>query len=115
MFRVKRERFEDLVVEALDSLPAQFATAIENVAVIVEDRSPGNSLFGLYQGVPLTRRGPSSYSGVMPDRITLYQETICSVCSSEAEVIALVRKTVIHEIGHYFGISDPKLKELGWG
>lgn len=114
MFIVDREHFEELVADALDSLPPELGAAMENVAVVVEDRAARGSLFGLYQGVPLTRRGPSSYSGVMPDRITLYQETICAVSSSESEVVAQVRKTVIHEVAHHFGIDDPRLKELGW-
>ena len=115
MFAISRERFEQLVADALDSLPPELGSAMENVAVLVEDRAEGASLFGLYQGIPLTKRGPESYKGVMPDRITLYQETICSVCSSEAEVVAQVTKTVIHEVAHHFGISDRRLDELGWG
>jgi predicted Zn-dependent protease with MMP-like domain len=114
VFSVTRERFEQLVADALDSLPPELGVAIENVAVLIEDHATGRSLFGLYEGVPLTHRGPESYSGVMPDRITLYQQTICSVCSSEEEVAAQVRKTVIHEIAHHFGITDPRLEELGW-
>jgi predicted Zn-dependent protease with MMP-like domain len=62
----------------------------------------------------LTRRGLGSYSGVMPDRITLYQKTICSRCDSEDDVRTQIRKTVIHEVAHHFGISDPRLEELGW-
>jgi predicted Zn-dependent protease with MMP-like domain len=115
MFVVSRERFEELVADALDSLPPELGTEMENVAVLVEDRAKGRALFGLYQGIPLTKRGPGSYSGVMPDRITLYQDEICEVCSTEAEVVAMVRKTVIHEVAHHFGISDPRLDELGWG
>jgi predicted Zn-dependent protease with MMP-like domain len=115
MFVVSRERFEQLVADALDSLPPDLGKEMENVAVLVEDHSPGHRLFGLYEGIPLTQRGPESYLGVMPDRITLYQEEICSVCSTEPEVIEQVRKTVIHEVAHHFGISDPRLKELGWG
>ncbi len=114
MFLVSRERFEQLVADALDSLPPELGEAMENVALLVEDRSEGRSLFGLYEGIPLTRRGPQSYAGVMPDRITLYQEEICSVCSTEEEVVSQVRKTVIHEVAHHFGISDPRLDELGW-
>jgi predicted Zn-dependent protease with MMP-like domain len=87
---------------------------MENVAVIVEDQARGRSLFGLYEGVPLTQRGPMSYSGVMPDRITLYQSTICQYCHDEIDVRRQVRKTVIHEVAHHFGISDPRLEELGW-
>jgi predicted Zn-dependent protease with MMP-like domain len=114
MFEVTRQRFEELVADALDSLPPDLGQEMDNVAVLVEDRAAGQSLFGLYQGIPLTSRGPVSYGGVMPDRITIYQETICSVCSSEAEVVAQVRKTIIHEVAHHFGISDPRLEELGW-
>jgi predicted Zn-dependent protease with MMP-like domain len=114
VFKVSRQRFEELVADALDSLPPDLGNAMENVAVLVEGQSPTGSLFGLYQGIPLTRRGPSSYSGVMPDRITLYQEAICAVCSSEAEVVDQVRRTIVHEVAHHFGIDDPRLEELGW-
>jgi predicted Zn-dependent protease with MMP-like domain len=114
VFSVTRERFEQLVADALDSLPPELGAEMDNVAVLVEARAPGRSLFGLYEGIPLTRRGPSSYSGAMPDRITLYQETICSVCANESQVVAQVRKTVIHEVAHHFGISDARLTELGW-
>jgi predicted Zn-dependent protease with MMP-like domain len=114
MFAVSRKHFEQLVADALDSLPPSLGDAMDNVAVTVEDHSQGRRLFGLYEGIPLTQRGPESYAGVMPDRITLYQEEICSVCSSEAEVVAKVRMTVIHEVAHHFGISDPRLEELGW-
>ena len=74
----------------------------------------GENLFGLYESFPLTKLGPNSYSGVMPDRITLYQTTICRCCSNEDEEKARIRKTVIHEVAHHFGISDPRLEELGW-
>jgi predicted Zn-dependent protease with MMP-like domain len=114
MYVVTNERFEELADEALASLPAELASQMENVAIIVEDEAPGRNLFGLYEGVPLTKRGPMSYSGVMPDRITLYQSAICRVCFSEEDVRAQVRKTVVHEIAHHFGISDPRLEEMGW-
>lgn len=114
MFEISNERFEELTSEALDSLPPELAAHIENLAVIVDDQAKGRPLFGLYEGIPLTKRGPISYSAVMPDRITLYQTTICRDCTSEEEVRAQIRKTVIHEVGHHFGISDPRLEELGW-
>lgn len=114
MFVVSRERFEQLVADALDALPPELGKEMENVVVLVEDKAVGRSLFGLYEGIPLTRRGPSSYSGVMPDRITLYQESICGVCSSEEQVVSQVRRTVIHEVAHHFGVSDRRLEELGW-
>jgi predicted Zn-dependent protease with MMP-like domain len=82
--------------------------------ILVEDESTGRSLFGLYEGIPLTNRGLRSYSGVMPDRITLFQTTICQICESEDDVRIQVRKTVIHEVAHHFGIDDARLDELGW-
>lgn len=114
MFEISNERFEELATEALASLPEELSSQIENLAIMVEDEAPGRSLFGLYEGIPLTRRGPMSYNGVMPDRITLYQRTICSRCNSEDEVKVQIQKTVIHEVAHHFGISDPRLEELGW-
>jgi len=110
---VTREAFESMVADALDSLPPELGSKIDNVVVTVESVAPGRPLFGLYQGIPLTRR-LNAYSGTMPDRITIYQDTICSVCSTPEEVVAQVRKTVIHEVAHHFGISDPRLSELGW-
>jgi predicted Zn-dependent protease with MMP-like domain len=103
-----------LASEALDSLPDELAVHIDNLVVVVDDQAKGRSLFGLYEGVPLTKRGPMSYSAVLPDRITLYQATICRYCNSEEEVRAQIRKTVLHEVAHHFGISDPRLHELGW-
>lgn len=114
MFEITDERFEQLAGEALATLPSELASQIENLAIVVEDEAPGRDLFGLYEGVPLTKRGPISYSAVMPDRITLYQRAICRHCSNEDEVKEQVRKTVIHEVAHHFGISDPRLEELGW-
>jgi predicted Zn-dependent protease with MMP-like domain len=110
---VDPERFEQMVGAALDSLPKEFADLIKNVAVVVEHEPGPRGLLGLYQGVPLTSR-TSSYAGVLPDKITIYQRAICAICDSEAEVVDQVRRTVIHEVGHYFGISDARLRELGW-
>jgi predicted Zn-dependent protease with MMP-like domain len=114
VFEISNERFEELAAQALDSLPPELAVHIENLVVIVEDQAVGRPLYGLYEGVPLTRRGPSTYNAVLPDRITLYQSTICRSCHNEAEVRDQIRKTVIHEVAHHFGISDPRLEELGW-
>ncbi len=86
---------------------------MRNVAVTVEPDGGPPGLLGLYQGVPLTSR-TSHYSGVFPDRITIYRDAICAICSTEAEVVEQVRRTVIHEIGHHFGIGDARLHELGW-
>ena len=114
MFAVTAERFDELVQDALEELPEQLAGAVENVVVVVEDHAVERNLFGLYEGVPLTKRGPLSYSGAFPDRITIYQETISEHCNTEAELVSQVRKTVLHEFAHHFGISDPRLEELGW-
>lgn len=111
MFEVTREEFESFVDDALDSIPEDFANKIVNVAFLVEDDAEGGNLFGLYVGVPLTHR--SGRSGSMPDRITIYQHAICRACWTEDQVREQVRQTVLHEIGHYFGIDDPRLRELG--
>ena len=77
VFTISNERFEQIASDALASLPRELAEQIDNVAIIVEQEAPSRSLFGLYEGIPLTKRGPISYAVVMPDRITLYQKTIC--------------------------------------
>ena len=107
-------RFEEMVATALESLPAEFKDRIANVAVTVEHGPGPRGLLGLYEGVPLTNRTATGYAGVLPDRITIYQREICARCDTEDEVVEQVRRTVIHEVGHYFGISDERLRELGW-
>ena len=113
MVDVPRERFEELVADALDGIPEALGEYMDNVAVFVEERAPERGLLGLYQGVPLTARG-ISYSGTMPDRISIYRRTICAISNSEQEVVDQVRRTVVHEVAHHFGIDDPRLRELGW-
>jgi predicted Zn-dependent protease with MMP-like domain len=109
------ERFEELVGEALDSIPDALAARMENVAVFVEDRSRVRGLLGLYQGVPLTARGNHyGIGGGTPDRITISREAILARCRTEADVVREVRVTVVHEVGHHFGIDDDRLRELGW-
>ena len=107
------EQFEGLVADALDGIPPDLFRAMENVAVLVDAVSPPGPLLGLYEGVPLTRRG--HYSAAMPDRITIFMATICGACQSDQEVVNLVRRTVVHEVGHHFGIGEARLKDLGWG
>ena len=113
------KRFRELVGEALDSLPSAFARKLDNVAITVEDfpteeqrrklnLPPWAILFGLYEGVPQTDRG--NYSGVIPDKITIFKDSIEKVSRTEDEVRVQVRATVIHEIGHHFGLSDKDLK-----
>jgi predicted Zn-dependent protease with MMP-like domain len=86
---------------------------MRNVAVTVEHGAGPPGLLGLYEGVPLTSR-TTRYAGVLPDRITIYQRAICAICTTENEVVEQVRRTVIHEVGHHFGIGDERLDELGW-
>jgi len=102
-----------MVATALDELPEELGRLMRNVAVTVEHNPGPPGLLGLYQGVPLTNR-TSQYAGVLPDRITIYRLAICRVCRTEDEVREQVRRTVIHEVGHHFGIDDDRLRELGW-
>jgi predicted Zn-dependent protease with MMP-like domain len=111
---VSAERFDELVREALAELPPDLAKAMENVVILVEESAKGRPLYGLYEGIPLTKRGPMSYYGAVPDRITIFQDTISASARDEEDLKKRVRKTVLHEVGHHFGISDPRLKELGW-
>ena len=119
--RVTPEAFEQLVADALDGLPAELGEVMDNVAVLVQDwptseqlRGSGGTLLGLYEGIALTDRSPLSYTGAMPDRITIFQGPICAHAATEDALVELVRTTVIHEIAHHFGISDERLDELGW-
>ncbi len=120
---IGRREFEDLVADALDSIPEHLGNRMDNVAVTVAQwptprqlgpGSPGRTLLGLYEGVDLTRRSPLSYGATMPDRITIFQGPISAMARDQADLSALVRTTVIHEVAHHFGISDARLAELGW-
>jgi predicted Zn-dependent protease with MMP-like domain len=113
VIEVDPARFEEMVVSALDGLPEGLGRMMDNVAVTVEHRPGPPGLLGLYQGVPLTSR-TTGYAGVLPDRITIYRQAICAVCQTEQEVADQVRRTVIHEVAHHFGIDDERLRELGW-
>ena len=114
MLEVSEERFEELVADGLDAVPDEIARLMDNVVVTVEEgRRP--DLMGLYEGVPLTERDDSYGLMAMPDRITISRRAILAACHPEAEVVGEVRTTVIHEVGHHFGIDDDRLHELGWG
>jgi Uncharacterized protein conserved in bacteria len=110
---VSRERFEELVAEALDTIPPELAKLMDNVVIAVVDDPPEPGLLGLYTGVPLTERG-EWYSGVLPDRIEIYRNPTLEICETEEDVVDEVQITVVHEIAHHFGISDERLHELGW-
>jgi predicted Zn-dependent protease with MMP-like domain len=106
-------RFEEYAQDALDSLPADLRAQMSNVEIVVEDEPPpGQPLLGLYQGVPLTRRG-SYYGGVLPDKITIYRGPLERLYGYDPETLRReVRRVVLHEVAHHFGISDERLVEL---
>jgi len=123
---MKKRRFEQLVDRALGSLPLEFQEMLDNVAIFIDDypsasllREMGmtadDTLLGLYEGVPQTER-TSSYDLVPPDRITLFQRPIEESCDTDAEVAEQIRRTILHEVGHHFGIDDERLDEIeaGW-
>jgi len=112
---MSHRRFDELVADALDTIPPELMRAMDNVVVLVDDRHPDDpSLLGLYEGVALTER-TSDYGGVLPDRITIYREAILDVCADEDEVVDEVAVTVVHEVAHHFGIDEATLHRLGWG
>jgi predicted Zn-dependent protease with MMP-like domain len=122
--RPYRARFERLVDRALRQLPARWAEKLDNVAIVVADQptphqraaagvAPDADLYGLYEGIPQPQR-PSSYGMVLPDRITIFQRSIEADCRSEAEIVAEIRHTIIHELAHHFGIDDDRLQQLGF-
>ncbi len=104
--------FEALVADALEEIPDELRSGMENLAIIVDDESPPGGLYGLYEGIPLTKRG--TYAGVSPDRITLFLATLCQSARTLDELAVRVRVTVLHEVGHHFGLGEAKLRELGW-
>jgi len=123
--KLTRKEFEELVVLALRRLPKFFKKKMKNMDVVVEDRASRDllsemelrspfELLGLYQGVPLDRRG-FYYGNVLPDKITLFQGPIESMCQTKEEIEEKVKEVVIHEVGHYFGLDDERLRELEQG
>ena len=122
---MERAEFRKLVREAIATIPPELRQRVHNVDIVIERRptardrkaagvGPRNLLLGLYHGIPLTARG-ENYNLVLPDKISLYQENIEALCETDDEIREQVRKTVLHEIGHYFGIDDDRLHELGMG
>jgi predicted Zn-dependent protease with MMP-like domain len=105
--------FEQFAQDALESLPSDLRAQMSNVEIVVEDEPPpGQRLLGLYQGIPLTRRG-SYYGGVLPDKITIYRGPLVRYYGRDPETLRqMVRRVVLHEIAHHFGISDERLIEI---
>jgi predicted Zn-dependent protease with MMP-like domain len=123
--KLTRREFEEAVMAALKKLPKFFRKKMKNVDVVVEDRASHDllsemglrspyELLGLYQGVPIDRRG-FYYGNVLPDKITLFQKPIESICKTREDIEEKVKEVVIHEVGHYFGLNDNRLRELEKG
>ncbi|MFH1220033.1 MAG: metallopeptidase family protein [Candidatus Eisenbacteria bacterium] len=122
MFGLNDEEFRQVVTEAIEALPDEFKAKLDNVDVVVDDYPPpdalrrlprGRLLLGLYQGVPQKRR-TTHYGLVLPDKITLFKRNIESICRSREQVYGQIRKTLLHEIGHHFSLSDKDLRDIGW-
>jgi predicted Zn-dependent protease with MMP-like domain len=123
-FYISRRRFEEIVSEAIDEIPEMLWNVVDNMVVTVEEwpsrrqiesvgLPPGNTLLGLYEGIPLTKR-TTHYGLAPPDKITIFRGPILQFCPPDENVIrAQIRRTVLHEIAHHFGISDDRLHELG--
>lgn len=110
---VTDEEFEELVEKALARVPKEFTDQLENIAIVIEEESPRGRLLGLYHGVPLTKgRG---FAWELPDVITIYQKPLQRISQTLEELEEQVYVTVVHEIGHYFGLDDERLHELDWG
>lgn len=109
------DEFEVLVAEAIDGVPEPFASAMEEVAVVIEERAPAHmgTLYGLYQGVPLTHG--SAPSGFLPPQISIYVHPMADVCRSREQLVEQVRITVLHELGHHLGMDEDQLEDLGYG
>ncbi|MEJ5927809.1 metallopeptidase family protein [Corynebacterium sp. H128] len=115
MISVSQERFEELVDMGLELVPHELLNRLENAVILIEDYHPeGPHILGLYEGVALPER-TAEYSGFLPDAITIYRQALQDYCRTEEELVEQVKTTVIHEIGHYFGLDDEELHRLGWG
>ncbi|MEJ6549716.1 MULTISPECIES: metallopeptidase family protein [unclassified Corynebacterium] len=115
MIEVSDDDFEDLVDRGLRLIPRQLLDALDNVAIVVEDRNEEEpSILGLYHGVALTERSVE-WPTFLPDKISIYKDALCDYCSTHEQLVDEVAVTVVHEIGHHFGIDDDRLHELGWG
>jgi predicted Zn-dependent protease with MMP-like domain len=113
MYAMERGEFELEVARVLEDLPRRLSGRIANVAFGVEDGLERTNLLGLYEGIPLTRR-TTQYAFALPDRITIYRYPILVRCRTYDEVVQRIEIVVKHEIGHYFGLSDARLHELGF-
>ena len=122
MFTLSEEEFAEVVSQVIDDLPAEFRSKLDNVEVVIEDFPPpdirrhfppNRLILGLYQGVPHKKR-TVGYGLVLPDKISLYKRNIELMASSREDIYARIRKTLLHEIGHHFSLSDNDLRRMGW-
>jgi len=119
-----QDEFEKVVEEALSEIPEEFLEKIENIDILVEEaptpemarsmKVTQNGLLGLYSGIPHNKRSPFFYGNVLPDRIYIFKKNLESCCRNREELKEQIQRTVLHELGHYFGISDKRLRELGF-
>ncbi len=115
MYSVSEERFEEMVNDALDQVPDEFVRKMRNLVILVEEENPDNpTLLGLYEGVALPRR-TFDHTGYLPDAIFIYRSTLQRWAASEEDLAEQVKVTVFHELGHYFGMEEHELHQLGWG
>lgn len=115
MVEVSDERFDEMVDDALDRIPEEFARRMTNVVVLVRDRNPEQpEILGLYEGVALTER-TFDHTGYLPDAISIYRDALQAHCHTEEQLAEEVMVTVFHEVGHYFGLDEDALHRLGWG
>jgi len=119
---ISQKAFRDIVAEAIDSIPPRYASHINNVAFVVEDAptdeqrhklrlAPGHTLFGLYEGIPMTKRG-NNYNLVLPDKITLFKQPIETASNSQQELKEIVQQTIWHEVAHYYGLDHDAIHAL---
>lgn len=113
MVHVSESRFDELVDEAIDLIPEEFIRRMGNVVILVADRNPETpDLLGLYEGVPLTERTADHWG--IPDTIHIYREPLCLYCADEESLVEQIRVTVLHEVGHFFGMDEDDLDRLGY-
>lgn len=114
MYKVSQERFEGMIDDALDHITDEFAEHMRNVVILAHDRNPDEpTLLGLYEGVPLTER-TFDHTGFLPDAIFIYKEALEDICETEEELAHQVYVTVMHEVGHFFGLEEDDLHRLGY-
>ncbi|MCQ4614251.1 MULTISPECIES: metallopeptidase family protein [Corynebacterium] len=112
---VSQDAFEEMINDALDTIPEEFARHMTNMVVLARDFNPDEpTLLGLFEGIPLTEQH-SNHSGFLPDAVFVYKDALEAMCSDEEELRHEVKVTVLHEVGHYFGLEEHELHELGWG